>query len=165
MSDRVTNVGADQYPFYDNEAVAVQSRSKGYGFDSNTSNMYRAVTAAKVAPNKLVTTNRNGQFPLSSIPQLPYAVTNRAQTILYKLYVENDGALSYDSSVGYSPTISQVTNRAGTVTYRLYIEDNGIISYDVASLSVGFVYVTNRAGTTYYRIYVEDDGALSYDVI
>lgn len=156
-------VGPDAYPFYENEEQAVRpKRAESPGFDDITSIMYKAVTAAKVAPNKLVTTDRLGRFPFSSIPQIPTAVTNRAETAMYKLYVEDDGALSYD--VTTTPSLN-VTNRAGTIIYKLYIEDDGAVSYDVSATVPIVRYVTNRAGTIVYRLYVEDDGAISYDIL
>ncbi len=162
MLDNVTTVEADKYPFYDNEAAAPVAEKKSYGFDMFTPNMYRAVTAAKVAPNKLVTTNQFGRFPWSSIPRLPVAVTNRAETILYKIWVEDDGVISYD--VGTAPDLT-VTNHAVDTIYKLYIENDGVLSYDEVATAPLSNVVTNRAGNTAYRLYVEDDGAISYDII
>lgn len=157
------NVSADTYPFYDNDVLEPKAkRSESPGFDPNTAVMYRAVTAAKLAPNKLVTTDSNGRFPFFSIPQVPIAVTNRAETLMYKIYVETDGALSYDITTTASML---VTNRAGTIKYKLYVEDDGAISYDVSATTPIIQYVTNRAGSTVYRLYVEDDNALSYDIL
>lgn len=153
----------DAYPFYDNDVPEPQAaKVESPGFEQLTPNMYRAVTAAKIAPNKLVTTNHLGRFPFSAIPQIPTAVTNRAGTVMYKIYVENDGSISYDVTTTAS---LDVTNRAGTVIYKLYVEDDGVLSYDTSASTPIIRYVTNRAGTTVYRLYVEDDGAISYDII
>lgn len=157
------NVGPDAYPFYDNDVLEPRPRrSESPGFETDSSLLYRAVTAAKIAPNRLVTTNRYGRYPFSSIPQVPTSVTNRAGTVMYKIYVETDGSISYDVTTTAS---LDVTNRAGTVIYKLYVEDDGVISYDVSASQPVIRYVTNRAGTIVYRLYVEDDNALSYDIL
>lgn len=160
---RPYTVGPDAYPFYDNDVLAERpKRSESPGFDNDTATMYRAVTAAKIAPNRLVTTNKYGRYPFSSIPQIPTSVTNRAGTVMYKIYIETDGSISYDVTTTAS---MDVTNRAGTVIYKLYVEDDGVISYDVSATQPVIRYVTNRAGSVVYRLYVEDDNALSYDIL
>ena len=164
MLDNITTVAPDAYPFYDNEEMPVSAKKERHGFDMNTATLYRAVTAAKVAPNKIVVTNQYGRFPSSAIPLIPQAVTNRAETIYYKLYVENDGSISYDVVSAPQPSM-EVTNRAATIIYKLYVEDDGSLSYDVVPYSPALVFVTNRAMTKIYRIYVEDDGAISYDLL
>jgi len=165
MSDDITDVGPDSYPFYSNEAsTAVADKKEGYGFDSNTSNRFIAVPAVKIGPNKLITTNRLGRYPYSAIPVVPVAITNRAGTVIHKIFVETDGALSYDILTAI-PATTTVTNRAVTQKYRLYIEDDGVISYDAVSYFFSGVIITNRAGNAYYRLYVEDDGAISYDTL
>lgn len=159
-----TDIGPDQYPFYNNEVITkeqVKPKQEIWA-NANTFSNYRLSRNSAPSPKTVIPLDQNGRFPYSTMPQVPTAVTNRAETIMYRLYVESDGALSYDVSGAASLA---VTNRAGTTYYKIYIEDDGSISYDLLAAAPLNWYVFNRAEDTMYRLYVEDDGALSYDSV
>ena len=108
-SAKVTEVMDGEYPFYVKEqesAVPEESsvplakipQGPGSKLDSDTVDGIQAVTASAAGPNKLVATDEEGLLPTSVIPTLSGApiISNRAGTLFYTIYVEDDGAISYD---------------------------------------------------------------------
>lgn len=106
--DSIQNIKDGEYPFYEQDheipgkvslvaPINIQ-QGPGSGFDADTVDGIQAVTASKRGPNKLVATDEEGLLPSSILPPniTTIAITNRAGTKLYRLWVEDDGALSYD---------------------------------------------------------------------
>lgn len=93
------NIGPDEYPFYSNESKSSTKNKEAASVwnDADTLSSYRLSRAAAPAPNTVIPTGSDGKLPATIIPSLSGSafITNRAGTLFYTLYVEDDGALSY----------------------------------------------------------------------
>jgi hypothetical protein len=104
---QIYDIGPDEFPFYEEEPRKVKEpevilkhreipQGHGSGLDANTVLGIRAYVTP--TPNCLLPLRPDGTFPPSVIsPATSFYVYDRAtETIPYKLYIEADGAISYD---------------------------------------------------------------------